>query len=117
MLNKLESKVMLAIYGACRDKTALLISPVDLCKMVGVTGLTLSRLESIVEDLNRDGYFGLIYSDRQGERVYCIELTEKGKGFLRSNKTFRRNVVFRLILSVVLALISFIIGLILKAVF
>ena len=46
-----------------------------------------------------------------------ITLTEKGKGYIRSVKEFRRNLLFRLCLSAALAVFSFVIGLILKAVF
>ena len=117
VLNKIENKVMRIIYCECINKSALLISPTDLNKMVGINGLSVSKLEKTVTDLNSDGYFNLVYSDRRGERVYCIELTEKGKGYLRSSKVFKRNLIFRFSLTVVLALLSFLIGLILKAVF
>ena len=117
MLSKVEKRVMSVIYAECNDKHSLLVSPADLKQIIGDSGLTLSALEKIVGDLSSDGYFSLVYSDRHGETVFCIELTEKGKGYLRSNKIFRRNLIFRFSLSIILALFSFLIGLILKAIF
>lgn len=117
MLSKTENKVMSVLYTECKDRAALLISPTDLMKITGEKGLTQSKLDKIINDLNMDGYFDLVYSDRRGERVYCITLTERGKGYLRGQKVMRRNLIFRLFLTVGLALLSFIIGLILKALF
>ena len=117
MLSKKESKVMSAIFSMAMDKTALLVTPTDLRSAVNLPELTLDGLEKIVTDLMRDGYFSLVYSDRHGEPVYCISLTERGKGFLREGKLIKRNIVFRLCVTVALAIVSFIIGLILKAVF
>lgn len=117
MLNKLENKVMLALFGQCKERKAVLIAPIDLIKICGADELTLTKLEKIVNDLAMDGYFDLIYSDRHGETVYCVTLTEKGKGYLRNQKVVRRNLLFRLMVTVALAVVSFIIGLILKAIF
>lgn len=117
MLTKTESKVMGALYSAAEDKRALLISPIDLLKLVGAESVTLTQLEKIVTALSQDGYFDLVYSDRHGETVYCITLTERGKAFKRDLLVMRRNLIFRISLSVGLAFMSFVIGLILKAIF
>ena len=117
MLNKLENKVMRALFGECREKKSILIAPTDLIKICGTEDLTLTKIEKIVNDLSMDGYFDLIYSDRRGETVYCVTLTEKGKGYMRNQKVVRRNLLFRLIVTIALAVVSFIIGLILKAIF
>jgi predicted transcriptional regulator len=117
MLNRVENKVMATIFSACNNKTSLLITPIDLIKMTGEKSVSLSTMERIVKDLHSDGYFDLIYSDRHGETVYCISLTEKGKGFIRNKKVLRRNLIYRVSLTVALAFLSFIIGIILKAIF
>ena len=117
MLNRAENRVMQTIFGACADRRSLLITPLDLVKMTGEKGVTLSVVDRIVKDLHSDGYFELIYSDRHGETVYCISLTEKGKAFVRSKKVLRRNLIYRITLTVALAFLSFIVGIILKAIF
>ncbi|MBE5753913.1 MAG: hypothetical protein E7340_01065 [Clostridiales bacterium] len=116
MLNRVESKVMLALFSECKDKSAILISPTDLVKLIDGK-VTESGVEKIMQDLSSDGYFDLIYSDRRGETVYCVTLLEKGKGYLRNLKVMKRTLVFRLCVTIVLAFVSFIIGLILKAIF
>ena len=117
MLNKTENKVMTALIKICKDKTSSLVSPMDLLSVVGRKDFSLSALERVMNDLAADGYFDLVYSDRRGETVYCLTLTKKGKGFNRDRINFKRNLIFRLLLTVGLAVVSFIIGLILKKIF
>ena len=117
MLTKTESKIMNVLYSECENKSALLITPIDIMKMSGEKNVTLSVVEKTVSALNMDGYLDLVYSDRHGETVYCISLTEKGKAYKRGRKVFYRNLAFRLAFTVGLAVLSFLIGIILKAVF
>ncbi len=117
MLNKSENKIMSVIAKECNENSALLISPDDLKSLACEKELTNAKIDKIVNDLYTDGYYDLVLSNRQGQSVYCITLTEKGKGYLRNKKLMRRNLIYRVMLSAVLALFSFIIGLILKAIF
>ena len=94
MLSRTESKVMNVLYKECKERSAFLISPIDLKKMSGTENLSNNGLERVVKDLHSDGYFDLVYSDRHGETVYCISLTEKGKAYLRNSKLLKRNVFF-----------------------
>lgn len=116
MLTVKERKVLGVLIEECSDKPSALITPADLAKKAGCE-LTVSATEKIAEDLSEDGYLELVYSDRHGEKVYCVSLTQKGKAYKRSVKVERRNVVFRVGLSVALAVMSFLIGLVLKAIF
>ncbi len=117
MLNRSENAVMSVIAVECKDKDALLLSPDDIKSLAGDKELTINKIDRIVNDLYTDGYYDLVLSERRGESVYCITLTEKGKGYLRNKKLMKRNLIYRLILSTALAIFSFIIGLILKAIF
>ena len=117
MLTKTENKIMQTVYYECENKVSALISPADLLRISGLNNLTQTALERIMDDLYKDGYFDLIYSDRHGERVYCITLLNKGKAFFRGKKILHRNLLFRVIVSLSLAVLSFITGLILKAIF
>ena len=117
MLTKNEDRVMSVLFKECRDRRSYLVSQVDLLKMSGIDALTLTELDKVVRDLSVDGYFDLVYSDRRGETVYCISLTEKGRGYQRSAKLIKRNLIYRLIVTVGFAVLSFIFGLILKAIF
>lgn len=117
MLSRREQKVMQLLCKESIDKPSILISPTDLSRMLGQQSFSISDVDRLISDLNTDGYFDLIYSDRHGEKVYCISLTSKGKGYLRDQKLLKRNLVFRLCLTICFAFLSFIIGLILKKIF
>ena len=117
MLSRSEDKVMSVLFNESKDKSAYLISQADLLKMSGLETLTISGLDKVVKDLSVDGYFDLVYSDRRGETVYCITLTEKGKGYERNAKLIKRNLIYKLIVTISFALLSFVFGLILKAIF
>ncbi len=115
MLSKLENKVMGAIYARCKNNSAVLIEKNSLVSLAGDNGE--ERLDKIVNDLYTDGFFDLVYTERQGEKVYCITLTEKGKGYPREAMLVKRTLMFKLVVTVGFAIFSFILGLILKAIF
>ncbi len=117
MLDRLEKKVMTTLCKELREKPAILISPIDLLKIVGEESLSLSHLEKILCDLSTDGYFDLVYSDRRGETIYCISILEKGKCYLRNEKQMKRNLLSRLFLTIGFAIISFLVGVILRKIF
>lgn len=117
MLTKSEAAVMNEVYSRCKGKSSVLVCPTDLLNGIKGKRINSSRLEKMLIALSQDGYLDMIYSDRHGETVYCLSLTEKGNAYGRERKVFKRNLVFRLALSVTFAVISFLIGLILKTVF
>ena len=117
MLNKTERKVMEILYNQCKDKNSVLISPTDIIRIVNLQNLTKTKLDKTMNDLEADGYFDLVYSDRHGETIYCVTLTEKGRAISRERLVRRRYILFRIGLTCGLAVVSFLIGLILKAIF
>lgn len=117
MLSVFENRVMGAVYSVCENKDTVLISPLDLLNIINKDEITLTKLEKIMTDLSQDGYFDLVYSDRHGESIYCITINEKGKAFKRNGVVIKRNLLYRLCLTVVFAVISFLIGIILKKIF
>ena len=117
MLTRLENKVMTILCNLCKEKQSILVSPIDLIKIIGTENLVLSKLEKIIKDLSTDGYFDLVYSDRRGETVYCITLSEKGKGYIRNESMAKRNLIVRFLLTIGFAILSFLVGIILKKIF
>lgn len=117
MLSKTENRIMCYISSEAKTKDSLLLNPTDVLSRLGLKGVSVSQLEGCLEGLSADGYFDLIYSDRHGERVYCILVTNRGKHFERNGQQIKRNLLFKLVLTVSFAILSFIIGLILKAIF
>lgn len=116
MFSKKEDAVMQIVYTEGIKRKSFLISPADI-KAMSKNPITEKEIDKILCDLKKDGYFDFIYSDRHGESVYCITLSEKGKGYARDKMVTRRNLIYRLILTIGFAIISFVIGIILRLVF
>ena len=117
MQTHVENKIMYVLFLEGQKKNPFLLSPTDLINLSGVKNFSSVELEKTLTNLAMDGYFDIIYSERQGERVYCFSLLKKGKAFMREKKMARRNLIFRIVISLSLAVMSFLVGLLLKAIF
>ncbi len=118
MLNARERKIMESLYSLCRETGSCLCSSWDLLRRFPAERRpSEEQAEKILHDLESDGYINLIRSERQGEPMYVVTLRANGIGFLREKQQMKRNVCFKIFLTVVCAVGSFLIGLILKAVF
>ncbi len=102
----------------CADKDTCLFSPIDLCHIFEPKyNVTEVELESILEGLSQENYISVVNSDKKGELVYCITILSKGKSFLREQKNIKINWSVAITRTIILAIISFIVGIILKAIF
>ena len=117
MLPYKKDKTLRALIKLIGEKPALLITPPDLINCVAEEGMDQEMLEKTLNDLFLEGYIDLVYSERQKERVYCITLCKKGKEYERARKEIVRGLVYKLIVTAIFAVISFVFGLILKAIF
>lgn len=117
MLSGKENKIMTCISSVCKQRDSVLITPKDLITTAMLNDVSENDLEAIMHDLENDGYFDLVYSERKGEKIYCITLLEKGRGYDRSKRLLKRSLLFKVGLSAALAVFSFLIGLLLKSVF
>ncbi len=118
MLSKHENEVMSAVYSLCDGTDGCLVSPLDILSVLPTKRrFTPERLDGILTDLQSDGYFDLISSERKGEKMYVINLKESGLAFKREAHRRRRDVTFRIFLAFIGAFATFIFGLILKTLF
>lgn len=117
MLSFDEKRVLLAVRKNCQNKGACLIEPNDLLSQTEDIGLTEKSLVVILKALSYEGYLELIYTERVGKPLYCITLREKGLNYDREVKNLKRQLAFKVLITVSLAFISFLTGIILKAIF
>ena len=118
MLSKKEKIVMKYILEICGDKDTCLISPLDLTHALEPKyTITEIELEHLLNGIVQDNYITLVTSDKQGQMIYCITLLPKGKSFIREQENIRKTWRNAIIKTVVLAVISFVVGIILKAIF
>lgn len=95
MLNKKEVAVMRAIYDSCKtnnfstiitDERIIALSPEKL-------KLNNAAVDTILKQLEYDGYFECVKSDRRGTTVNVITLKQKGKAFCRELVQRRRDIL------------------------
>ena len=118
MLNKRENEVMRAVYSLAHEKGICLISPSEFLSLLPPRKkYTEAQIERILNELALDNYFELLSSERKGEKMYVITLTNLGLSFLREHHNKRRNVALKLGWSILSAVIAFLVGLLLKKIF
>ena len=105
MLNREENEIMRAVYELCGGKGCCLVSPYDLMSLLPAKrGYTAERVDRLLRSLELDDYFDLLESDRKGERP-------------RERLQMRRSIAFKIGLSVAGAVITFLVGLLLRLAF
>ena len=118
MLNKQENEVMSAVYDMGDGKDSCLVSPMEIVSLLPAKRkYTPQKVEQILRSLELDDYFDLIASDRKGEKMYVITLHPNGVAYKRTALQVRRNVTFKIVLSVAGAEITFVVGILLKMIF
>ena len=111
MLSGGEKKVLAAGIERCGKKNSCLAAPVDIIgKLPPRLKINEERLSEMLSCLEYDGYIEVILSDRHGEIVYCISLLARGRGFGRERSQEKRYVVYRIIIAVASAAVTFVFG-------
>ena len=118
MLSKKEHTVMNFIYSKCQNNEAVLISPTDIATAcLDKFDLTNIEIDQILSGLMLDNYIDVVNSDKKGKLVYCITLKQKGASYKRDLDQKKKTTIMLITRTVLLAILSFTVGVILKAIF
>ena len=79
--------------------------------------LSVEETKKVVESLSARGYLEVINTFKKGEPYYCINLTAKGRGYMAEYREEIKDIRFKLLITALGAVVSFIIGRILFAIF
>ncbi len=92
MLSNKEISVMQCIYKVCRqhNDSCIVTNRYIMQSVPEKYKLAESNIESIVKQLEYDGYLECTISERRGESVNVISLKNKGKAFAREMLLRRR---------------------------
>lgn len=117
-LNKREDAVMNAVFTLSAGRERLIAAPYDILALLPPKmKFDEEKLERVLRDLGLDGYFELIFSDRKGERVYVLHLTGRGLNYRRQDRQLRRSVWFRWGVAAIGAVITALVGFIIRLIF
>ena len=118
MLNRKEKMVMHFIFDKCKNKSSVLISPEEISNhLYSKFEVGKVEIDEIINNLVLDNYITVILSDKKGQLIYCISLDKNGESFLRDQENKKKTTINLIIRTVALAVLSFAVGLILKAIF
>lgn len=111
---------MHCIYNACkRNNDSCIVSNAFILQSIPEKfKMADSKLDSILNQLEYDGYFECTKSERKGQNVNVINLKPKGKAFKRELLQRRRellnNFFWRMVFAAMGAGVGFIVSLMLK---
>ncbi|MBQ8615794.1 MAG: hypothetical protein IJ415_04435 [Clostridia bacterium] len=118
MLTFKEKYVMEYVYQKCQGKKSCLISPREIISFVADKYVIFpEELEKIMTNLSYDNYIELFKSDKKGNPVFCVSLKLKGEGFHRELTNNKRNIWWTVGRTCILAIISALIGGLIKIIF
>ena len=113
MLTFKEKYVMEYVYQRCQGKKSCLISPREIISFIADKYvISAEELEKIMNNLNYDNYIELFKSDKKGNPVFCVSLKLKGEGFHRELTNNKRNWLFWIGRSALLAIVAGLIGIV-----
>lgn len=109
---------MRAVYSLSLGKERFLAAPCEiLAALPPKSRIDEEALERILRSLELDGYFGLIASERKGEKIYVVFMHAAGLAYQRSDVQRKRSVAFKWGVGAIGACITFFIGVILRLIF
>lgn len=118
MLNRKEKIMLNYILETSSGKSTCLFTALDLQHALEPRYSTnIIEIEAILEMLAQENYITLVNSDKNGEIIYCITVLQKGKSIHKTQKSKRRMWVATITKTVLLAVLSFAVGLVLKLIF
>ena len=118
MLTLKERYVMEYVFQKCQGKKSCLISPREIISHAADKYVIFpEELEKIMINLSYDNYIELFKSDKRGNPVFCVSLKLKGEGFHRELTNNKRNIWWAVGRTCILAMISALIGGLIKIIF
>lgn len=118
MLTRKEKYIMEYVYQKCTGKKSCLITPREVISYASDRYVMYpNELDKIMTNLSYDNYIDLVKSDKRGEMVFCVSLKMKGEGFHRELDNNKRTWAFYIGRTVLLAVISVAVTLLLKLIF
>lgn len=118
MLDKKEKLVMLYLSNVCTDKKTYLISSASIAEFVSKKYvISISELDDIMISLCKDNYLDFVGSSSKKGYYYCVNLKNKGLTYKKDLKKEKQELFGLFVRTIILSVISFVLGLLLKMIF
>lgn len=118
MLSRKEKILMDYIFGKCSSKDSVLISPDELMNQLRPKyELSEAEVKELVDNLVLESYITMILSDKKGKPIYCISLDKKGESYERDKQNSKKATINLIIRTILLAVLSTLVGVVIKLIF
>ena len=119
ILNQKEKMIMTFFYDSCLNKATKLFRAEEIVEYVSKKKnmLSLGELDNIMNFLQKENYIDYVASESKKGTIYCVSLKQKGQIFKKDLQVEKRKTYALILRTVALAILSFIVGLILNAIF
>lgn len=97
------------IYNKCGENGNCLITVNEIGEKLKKK-MPLKQIESIINSLELDDYFDVVFSERKGKPILCVNLHVKGISYKREMVQFKRDIYKKLIFAFISAIATFIFG-------
>ena len=109
---------MLYLSEVCKTKKTYLILSTDIAEFVSKKYIiSLTELDDIMIMLEKDKYIDFVVSDGKKGYYYCVTLLNKGLTYKKDLKKEKKELLLLVARTLVLAVLSFVVGVLLKAIF
>ncbi len=117
-MTKKERMVMSYLCNRCQQKRTYLISPQEITQALSKRYvLSIEEIDEVMVTLSNENYLDFVVSESKKGYFYCVNLKKTGQTFNVDTKKNRRTFGLLVLRSMFLATVSFVFGLILRAIF
>lgn len=117
-MTKKEKMIMSYLCDRCQQKRTYLVSPLEITQVMSKKYiLSIEEIDEIMVNLSNENYIDFVVSDSKKGYYYCINLKKCGQTFNVDNKRNKKTFGLLILRSMFLATVSFVFGIILKAIF
>ena len=109
---------MVFLCKKCQKKKTYLISPQEISQALSKKYvLSIEEIDEIMVTLSNENYIDFVVSDSKNGYFYCVNLKKSGQTYMTDTKKNRKAFGMLILRSIFLATVSFVFGIILKAIF
>lgn len=118
MSSRKEKLVMSYLCKVCTGKKTYLISPSSIAEAIcKKCVMSTAEIDEIMASLALENYIDFVVSDGKDGYYYCVTLKKKGQTYLTDSKRQKKTMGLLILRSMFLATVSFVFGIILRAIF
>lgn len=117
-MTKKEKMVMSYLCNRCQQKRTYLVSPQEITQALSKRYvLSIEEIDEIMVNLATENYLEFVVSESKKGYFYCVNLKKCGQTYNADTKKNRKTFGMLVLRSIFLATVSFVFGVILRAIF